>query len=325
MRAACLFPLFLASTSAWVTLTRPGLPSHARPAAVYCSAFKDPHTIVGVPRGATLAEIRRAYRKRARELHPDLNKAPDATERFRDLVQAFKQLVDSVQAANASSKAKRSASERARRAWEGGGSSREGGRSSPPDPAGSRRENEEKNEQEKVASDRRRRRWREMLFEEIYREHMPLRGGLDASSRLAFVAALESAVQDFAGYRDAAAGTSSSLSDLTEAERALEKISNREVLTDEIADVRHRESLHRSRARHLDQELLRAERRAEQWRGAVPSTQTDRIQAMERELAFLELASRLRERAAEQRLALERLGRLRAALVERMEGLSQRT
>ena len=68
-----------------------------------------------------------------------------------------------------------------------------------------------------------------MLFEEIFREHMPLQGSFDASSRLAFVATLESAVQDFAGKIEADSGIGSELSDLSDAERALEKISNREV------------------------------------------------------------------------------------------------
>ena len=46
---------------------------------------------LGVPRGSPAAEVRRAYRRRARELHPDVNRAPDAAEQFVALQQAYAQ------------------------------------------------------------------------------------------------------------------------------------------------------------------------------------------------------------------------------------------
>jgi molecular chaperone DnaJ len=55
----------------------------------------DLYEVLGVRRSATLAEIRRAYQKRARHLHPDLNPGdPAAVERFRAVSRAFEVLAD---------------------------------------------------------------------------------------------------------------------------------------------------------------------------------------------------------------------------------------
>jgi molecular chaperone DnaJ len=49
----------------------------------------DYYEVLGVARGADAAEIKRAFRARARELHPDVSGEPDAEERFRELADAY--------------------------------------------------------------------------------------------------------------------------------------------------------------------------------------------------------------------------------------------
>lgn len=56
--------------------------------------FKDYYEILGVPRTATQQEIQRAYRKLARKLHPDVNKAADAEDRFKEIGEAYEVLKD---------------------------------------------------------------------------------------------------------------------------------------------------------------------------------------------------------------------------------------
>ncbi|MFM6830906.1 MAG: DnaJ C-terminal domain-containing protein [Novosphingobium sp.] len=55
----------------------------------------DPYSILGVPRSASEKDIKSAYRKLAKELHPDTNKDnPKATERFSEVTRAYDLLSD---------------------------------------------------------------------------------------------------------------------------------------------------------------------------------------------------------------------------------------
>src|SRR6201991_1725697 len=59
------------------------------------TTMADLYTRLGVKKGASEAEIKKAYRKLAKELHPDRNKDnPKATERFSKVTQAYDILTD---------------------------------------------------------------------------------------------------------------------------------------------------------------------------------------------------------------------------------------
>ena len=52
------------------------------------------YDILGVSKNASKDEIIKAFRAKAKKIHPDINKAPDATERFQELNDAYETLRD---------------------------------------------------------------------------------------------------------------------------------------------------------------------------------------------------------------------------------------
>ncbi|HEY3057472.1 MAG TPA: molecular chaperone DnaJ [Chloroflexota bacterium] len=59
------------------------------------STKRDYYDVLGVARAASDDEIKKAYRKLALQFHPDRNKAPEATERFKEATEAYQVLSDS--------------------------------------------------------------------------------------------------------------------------------------------------------------------------------------------------------------------------------------
>ncbi len=56
--------------------------------------YKDYYEILGVPRDAAEADIKKAYRKLARKYHPDVSKEKGAEEKFKEVAEAYEVLKD---------------------------------------------------------------------------------------------------------------------------------------------------------------------------------------------------------------------------------------
>ncbi len=63
-------------------------------------AGKDYYEILGVSKDAGADEIKSAYRRLAKKYHPDLNKAPEAAERFKEINEAYEVLGDDKKRSN---------------------------------------------------------------------------------------------------------------------------------------------------------------------------------------------------------------------------------
>ena len=57
-------------------------------------AKKDYYEVLGVSKNADEKEIKSAFRKLAKEYHPDINKSPDAPEKFKEVQEAYEVLSD---------------------------------------------------------------------------------------------------------------------------------------------------------------------------------------------------------------------------------------
>lgn len=57
-------------------------------------AQRDYYEVLGVSRSATQEELKAAFRRLARQYHPDVNDSPDAEERFKEINEAFAVLSD---------------------------------------------------------------------------------------------------------------------------------------------------------------------------------------------------------------------------------------
>lgn len=53
----------------------------------------DYHEILGLPENSSVDEIKKAYRKKARLYHPDINPSPDAKEKFISITEAYEFLI----------------------------------------------------------------------------------------------------------------------------------------------------------------------------------------------------------------------------------------
>jgi len=63
-------------------------------------ANKDYYATLGVNKNATDDELKSAYRQMAKKYHPDLNKTPEAAEKFKEINEAYSVLSDKQKRAN---------------------------------------------------------------------------------------------------------------------------------------------------------------------------------------------------------------------------------
>ena len=53
----------------------------------------DYYRVLGIPENSSIDEIKKAYRKKARLYHPDINNSPDSNDRFIEATEAYDFLI----------------------------------------------------------------------------------------------------------------------------------------------------------------------------------------------------------------------------------------
>ncbi len=68
--------------------------TYVNPSIAFKEKYQNSTDLLGVPLNADKYQIKLAYRQKAKQYHPDINKAPDATKRFQEINDAYDFLSD---------------------------------------------------------------------------------------------------------------------------------------------------------------------------------------------------------------------------------------
>ncbi|KAG4972645.1 hypothetical protein JHK85_039066 [Glycine max] len=85
------------SSSPFPSFSSISIPNHSPTRRRFHTVFaasSDYYSTLGIPKSATGKEIKAAYRRLARQYHPDVNKEPGATEKFKEISAAYEVLSD---------------------------------------------------------------------------------------------------------------------------------------------------------------------------------------------------------------------------------------